>query len=485
MAKRKKNGILIGRLILGILIVCAMIFTVVWAIKTKGETSDTASPATVSQTEEKEPVKETPAVTDPHTGLPYPTDSETGLPYVEDPDTGEHIPVDPETGIPQRAYVVSRATVASSGDILIHTPLLATAKQGDGSYDFNWIFPYAKAYYEKYDYMVMNLEVPLGGPEAGPYDGYPRFNAPDSLATALKDAGVDMLLTANNHSSDAGGQAMMRTTNAVRTAGMDTLGTRASAAEPLYTVKEINGIPIGMACYTYGSIDASGKKSLNGNGWMSTEISPMINVFDYGRIDDFYAEAEKLIADMKAAGAAITAIYVHWGNEYQYRQPNNWQKQIGQKLADLGFDLIIGGHPHVVQPVETLTGVNGNETFCVYSMGNAVSNQRKSIMTAEAPQGHTEDGMIFTYTVEKLSDGTYKISDVNILPTWVHMYTENGKRIYEIVPLDISVSDWTQFGMTDPTEAMASYNRTMGTVGEGLNAYRASHGLTEVPARVD
>lgn len=481
MANKRKRHLRPAGLILSLIIVCAMVFTVVWAIKKSGE----KGPVTQETSAAEEPVSTAvPAVTDPDTGIPYPTEQD-GTPYVVEPESGAHIPVDPETGLPTRPYVVSSATVGSSGDILIHTPLLATAKQSDGTYDFNWIFPYIKTTFEGYDYMVLNLEVPLGGTEAGKYDGYPRFNCPDSLATALKSAGADMLLTANNHSADVGGAALMRTTSAVRAAGMDTLGTRASAEEKLYSVKEINGIPIGMACYTYGRIDGSGKKSLNGNAYLSTEVSPMINVFDYDKIDAFYAEAETVIRGMEQDGAAIKVIYVHWGNEYQYKQPNAWQKKIAQKLADLGYDLIIGGHPHVVQPVETLTGAGGNETFCVYSMGNAVSNQRKNIMTEEAPNGHTEDGMIFTYKVEKWNDGTYTISDVDILPTWVYMHPENGKRIYEIIPLDVNDPDWTRFGSANAADLKASYNRTMAIVGEGLNAYRAAHGLSQIVTRVD
>ena len=486
MANKRKKGIQIWRLILGLVIVAMMIFTVVWAVTKGGKPGETVAPqdqsgkATPATATAESPVE----LIDPNTGKPYPVDPATGKAYVVDPDTGEHIPVDPATSLPVRSYVVSRATVGSTGDILIHTPLLATAKQADGSYDFNWIFPYIKDYFGKVDYMAANLEVPLGGPEAGKYDGYPRFNAPDSLATALKDAGVDMLLTANNHSADVGGAALMRTTNAVRAAGMDTLGTRADASEPVYSVKEINGIPIGMACYTYGRIDASGRKSLNGNAYLSDEVSPMINVFDYDKIDAFYTEAETVIRQMKEQGAAVTVFYLHWGNEYWTTRLSSWQEKIGQKLADLGVDLIIGGHPHVLEPVKTLTGANGNETFCVYSMGNAVSNQRKNIMTEEAPQGHTEDGMIFTYTVEKYSDGSVKIADINILPTWVHMYNEGGKRIYEIVPLDVSVPDWTVFGMTNPADAKASYTRSLAIVGEGLNAYRTAHGLAPVPTSV-
>ena len=449
MAQKRKKTTALFRLILGLILLCTVVFTAVWAVKTaKGPAPvPTGETETTAETEEPEPTAEpVPVVTEP--------------------------------------YMVSSATVASTGDILIHTPLLATANLGGGNYDFNYIFPYITSYFSKYDWMVANLEVPLGGPEAGKYDGYPSFNSPDSLATALRTAGVDMLLYANNHAADKGGAALLRTTNAIRAAGMDALGTRASAEEPFAVVKEINEIPIGMTCYTYGRINESGRKSLNGGAWLNDEVSACINVFDYGKLDQFYAEAQAAVESMRAQGAVVVVFYMHWGNEYQFRQPNSYQTDIAQHLADLGVDIIVGGHPHVIQPVATLTGANGNQTFCVYSTGNAVSNQRREIMDSE-PTGHTEDGMIFTFTVEKWSDGTFRLSDVNILPTWVHMYNENGKRWYEIVPLDVTVPDWTVFGMTDPSKAKASYNRTMELVGEGLNAYRGSHGMPAVPTHVD
>ena len=407
-----------------------------------------------------------------------PTTEKTTFTTVPDP-----TPAEPQK--PAEPTLVSKATIASTGDILIHTPLLATAKQSDGTYDFHYIFPQIKSYFDTFDYSVANLEVPLGGPEAGAYDGYPRFNSPDALATALKDAGVDMLLCANNHAADMGGEALVRTGRAVREAGMDVLGTRATASDPVYTVKEINGIPIGMACYTYGSISQSGTKSLNGGGWLSTAVSPLINVFDYTKIDAFYTEAQTVLSEMRTAGCAVTVFYMHWGNEYQYT-PNTHQKAIAQKLCELGVDVIIGGHPHVIQPFETIHADNGNETLCIYSTGNAVSNQRKNLMDSDNYSGHTEDGMLFCFTVEQWSDGTYRLSDVDILPTWVFMQTSGGKRWYTIIPLDTSVPDWHAFGLDDAgvKDAKASYNRTMALVGEGLNEARAKLGAVQRPLSV-
>lgn len=384
---------------------------------------------------------------------------------------------------PDVPHVVSTATVASTGDILIHAPILSNAynKSAD-SYDFTNIFEHITPYFSAYDYMVANLEVTCGSTAAGKYSGYPVFNTPDSIVDALKGSGVDMLLTANNHSYDTGFNGMIRTVQVVKERGLAALGSIAADGEgPFYCVKNINNVKIGMTCYTY-STTSNGRVALNGN-IIKKEAEPLINTFDYYNLNAFYADAEATVSAMKAGGAEVIIFYMHWGNEYWYK-PSSYQKAMAQKLCDLGVDVIIGGHPHVVQPFETLTSESGHETACIYSTGNAVSNQRKEIMDSDNYSGHTEDGMIFTVTVEKWSTGEIKIKDVNILPTWVNLKTVNGKKVYQIIPLDTSVSDWKQFGLSSTKNAVASYNRTMALVGSGLNAYRTSHGMSAVTEKL-
>ncbi len=184
--------------------------------------------------------------------------------------------------------------------------------------------------------------------------------------------------------------------------------------------------------------------------------------------------------EMKENGAEATIFYIHWGNEYQY-VPTSYQKQMAQKLCSLGVDVIVGGHPHVIQPFETIVDENGNETLCIYSTGNAISNQRKFLMDSDNYSGHTEDGMIFGVTFEKLSDGTVRTAEVDILPTWVIRESRGGKYVFQIIPLDLSVADWKTFTLTDATvkEAKDSYNRTMKLVGQGLNAARVKLNLPE------
>lgn len=384
---------------------------------------------------------------------------------------------------PKEPYKIASAKVGSTGDLLIHSPILTSAKQSDGTYDFSGIFSSVKPYFEQFDLMTANLEVTLAG-DSRAYTGYPVFNCPDSLIDAAVNGGVDMFLTANNHTYDTGIDGLMRTMKVLKEKSVPFIGTRQSETDSTYTVKDINGIKIGMVCYTYCTTASDGRKALNGNV-LRSEAGPLVNTFDYNKLDEFYSEAESVITEMKNVGAEATIIYLHWGNEY-IRTPNTYQKAIAQKICDLGYDVIIGGHPHVIQPIETLVSENGHETVCLYSMGNAISNQRKALMDSDNYSGHTEDGLILGVTFDKYSDGKVVISDLSVVPCWVDMKRISGKNQYRIVPLDTEfLEDWDTYVLTGVSHAKASFNRTMKLVGEGLNAYRTSHGMSEVVTKVE
>ncbi|MGM9605586.1 MAG: CapA family protein, partial [Faecousia sp.] len=167
-----------------------------------------------------------------------------------------------------------------------------------------------------------------------------------------------------------------------------------------------------------------------------------------------------------------TMMFIHWGVEYVTTE-NALQDTIAQKLCDMGFDVIVGGHPHVVQPMDLLTSTvdPDHKTVVIYSLGNAVSNQRTGISSL-FPPGYTEDGVLFNVTFCKYSDGTVYLQDVDVIPTWVDLRTTSG-RYYHILPLDGSrMDDWqAMLDLSDVglSAATRSYNRTMGIVGEGLN----------------
>lgn len=388
----------------------------------------------------------------------------------------------PETTVPpEPEHVVSTATILSTGDLLMHGQLIVDAKQDDGTYDFSYIFPYITEYVSDADFAVANLETTLAG-TAKPYQGNPMFNCPDEIVDAAKNAGFDMLLTANNHSYDSQQAGFERTIRTLREKGLLNLGTMLSGEEPKFVVQEINGIKIGMIAYTY-------EDSAVGNSVPALNYNPMqaggydiINCFRHAAPEPFYAALETQIAEMRQQGAEAIVLYIHWGQEYKL-EPNSYQTAMAQRLCDLGVDVIIGGHPHVVEPVALLESTvdPNHRTVCLYSMGNAVSNQRlgklKSITTA-----HTEDGVLFSISFSKYSDGTVYLEDASLIPTWVRAIDANGNTVvrdsatirrYEILPLDDSRrSQWQeQFGIDDSTLAQCtdSWQRTMDITGAGLN----------------
>ena len=376
---------------------------------------------------------------------------------------------EPTTTEPPPPQVTSTVTVRSAGDVLIHIPVFQNAKQSDGTYDFTHIFTYSEEIISGCDYFVANLETTLGGTNGRSYTGFPRFNSPDSIIDALKGAGVDCLLTANNHTYDTNGAGVIRTIEKIEEANLDYTGTRKTADGSKYLVKNIEGIGFGLACYTYETPTTEGRKALNGL-LVDTQTAPLINSFNPGKPDSFYAELENNISEMKKQSADIIAVYIHWGEEYQLTQ-NAKQKEIAQKLCDMGVDVIIGGHPHVVQPMDLLTSTDGkHKTVCVYSVGNFLSNQRRNLMGLKT--GHTEDGLILEMTFSKYSDGTVIFESVDAIPTWVHLYSQGGKKVHSIVPLQGNLDvraeklglDKTADGLT---QAKASMARTNALVSEG------------------
>lgn len=379
------------------------------------------------------------------------------------------VPSEPDK--PEPITKVSTATIAATGDLLMHEPIITHSKFDEG-YNFDLIYTYLKDYASKVDYSVANLETTLRGIEDGyEYSGYPQFNCPDEIVDATKNAGFDMLLTANNHSYDTRYKGMIRTLEVIDEKGLDRLGIIKEETEKKYTVKEINGIKIGMICYTYETDTNPDEIALNGIA-LNEDAEKRVNAFSYGELDTFYETIEGQFKAMKEDGAEALVLFIHWGDEYQVKQ-NKKQSAIAQKLCDLGVDVIVGGHPHVVQPIDLLTSEAdpNHKTVCLYSMGNAVSNQRRDRMNLKT--GHTEDGVLFQFTFAKYSDGTVVLEDADILPTWVNMFTSKatGKKVYQIIPLDTEKTDWKEaFDLTDNSEAKAkeSLERTQKIVGDGL-----------------
>lgn len=404
-------------------------------------------------------------------------------------------PATTTTTAPRAPEVVGTATVGNSGDILIHTPVLRSAKVSSGVYDFEPMFKHLKPYVSKRDYAAINMEFGIGKGEADYYQREMIFRVPTSLVDTVIDTGYDLGLCANNHISN--GSSLSLTANTYVERNWDYIGLRASSQDKRYLVKDINGIKLGFINYTYGA---------------KTSATTLVNYFSTKELPTFYADIEQQMAAMKADGAEAVIVYLHWGNEYDI-SPNQHQTTVANKLCELGVDVIVGGHPHKIQPLELLTAENGNKTVCLYSMGNILSNQTIESMYGGSSatssgndwqlggrckyrdvksryndpnygnhdvncndNGHTEDGLIFDYTFTKYEDGTVMLTSVNVLPTWCYMDNSTATRKYTIIPLDKSQSDWTTaFGVLEKDVVFAerSYDRTMALVGEGITTINA------------
>lgn len=392
--------------------------------------------------------------------------TETAEPTVEMPTETTVPPTTTEP--PQPETVVATATIASQGDLLMHSPVFNSARQGDGSYNFESVFRYSVDLVSSMDYAVANLETTFGGPNH-PHVNNQSFSCPDALAQNAKDAGYDMFLTANNHSGDTTGEGLTRTLEISRAAGLATLGSQ-MPGEKRYSIVEVNGIKIGMVAYTWAFKDNGGSFSLNGLNPIKDE--GQMNFFTKANPDKLYNEVEPLMAEMKAEGAEATMIFIHWGEEYQTKE-NAAQQKMAQRLCDIGFDVIVGGHAHVVQPVSLLESTvdPSHKTVCIYSLGNAVSNQRTGVSDL-FPPGYTEDGAMLTVTFEKYSDGRVYLANTDVIPTWVNMHSNKGIREYNILPLvKDNEEQWKEsYELTDHQfeSCKKSYVRTMGIVGDGL-----------------
>lgn len=283
------------------------------------------------------------------------------------------------------------ATLLFAGDAMMHQAQIDAAKTVSGAYDYSDCFTAVKPYIQEADFAVVNLETPVAG---GHYSGYPCFNAPDSYVDALRDAGFDLFLTANNHTLDRRDKGLKRTVALLDSLALPHLGTYADSAaraKAIPMIKDINGFKVGFLNYTYGT-----------NGISVTSDA----VVDYINEDRIRAD----VAATRNAGAEIIAACMHWGEEYTLI-PVASERRWADLLTELGVDLIIGGHPHVVQPLETRTNpLTGRPAFLVYSLGNFISNMKTT---------DTRGGMVATVKLSRDSIGNAVVSD----PRYRYVFT--------------------------------------------------------------
>ena len=361
------------------------------------------------------------------------------------------------------------ATILSGGDVILHSPFLSSNKylQSDGSYDFHDMFRFIKDDYDAADFTVLNLETTINDTV---YSGYPIFRSPASIVTALKDSSVDMCLIANNHIYDNGDHGFFCTLDALDADNMITLGGRRTTDEKDYVIQDINGIKVGFMNYVYAT---GSTNSLMINAIpVNNSTAPLINTFTYDNLGALYAQIESNLDEMEIAGVDYTIAYIHWGNEYQLKE-SSAQREIAAQLCELGVDALIGGHPHVVQPVDLLTNSDStHQMVCLYSVGNHVSNQHREFMDS-MPSGHTEDGLMSRLTIEKDHLGNVQLLAADVIPTWVYRTPNSTNPEYFIFSLEdesiVSKASDLNIGK-DYTESLERTNAIIGDGVEKINA---------------
>ena len=253
---------------------------------------------------------------------------------------------------------LSEITINLVGDLMCHLPQTNNAKLPNGEYDFNPSFEYIKPYLQDADITIGNLETTFAG-TSQPYAGYPAFNSPDVYCKAIKEAGFDFLVTANNHSMDTREDGLLRTIDVIKKNGLGYAGTYLNQRDhDSIRILNIKGIKLGILNYTYGT---------NGS-YPHTDHKYMLNVIDSAGI----TSAVKLA---KQNGADVVLVFYHMGLE-NITEPTQAQKDAVRFALDAGATLVIGAHPHVVGPTKTLYSSAINDTaFVAYSLGNFLSNQ--------------------------------------------------------------------------------------------------------------
>ena len=300
------------------------------------------------------------------------------------------------------------ARIMANGDLLYHDIIYISAKKADGTYDFHENFEYVKPWLKQADLVLGDFE---GAVNKDHYlAGYPLFNAPGEVMDAIKDAGYQVLDLAHNHILDSQIEGVVSTADAIEKAGMTPVGvyTHESRDKAPLVIKEVNGIKVAILAYSYG---------FNG-------IEQSISQEDYNRyLSDLDEDKMKAEIERAEKEADITIIMPQMGVEYQI-EPTEEQKKLYHKMIDWGADIIFGGHPHVVEPAETVEK-DGDKKLIIYSMGNFISNQRIETMQDVENAKWTERGVLMDVTIKKKS-GKTTIETAKAHPSWVSRTPKGG-----------------------------------------------------------
>lgn len=340
--------------------------------------------------------------------------------------------------------------IAVIGDIMCHNSQYKDAYDSkNNTYDFSYVFSDIKEYISSADIAIGNLETTFAGKERG-YSNYPRFNTPEQLATNLKDFGIDVVSTANNHCMDTNYTGLVSTLKYLDEAGISHTGTNETEEQQnQILVKDVNGVKIAFLSFTYGT-----------NGiTIPVDKSFAVNLID----EDLILRQIKLA---KEQNPDLICVSMHWGIEYQLKQ-NQEQEKLKDLLFNNGVDIILGSHPHVLQPMknETITLDDGStkDCFVIYSLGNFMSGQTKE---------NTRSSVILNIDITKSGEtGKTKLNKVEYIP--IYMYKSPTARVhkYKILDIEKTLSNFESgidktIGQTTYTNLKNELNKIRKTVGE-------------------
>lgn len=330
--------------------------------------------------------------------------------------------------------------ISCVGDVMVHQSQIPSQyDSATDTYDYSNVFCYVKKYIEESDLALFNLETTFGG---RPYTGYPVFSAPDELAAALRSAGFNVAITANNHMLDRGRSGLLRTIGVLKENGFLVVGSKEDEEQgERYGIVEIKGLKIAVIAHTYAAGSVPGNLLLNGSK-VSKESEGLINYFRYEQIDEDLYNIKAVADKARRDGADIIVAYYHWGQEYQLKS-NELQRYIAEKtVRDIGADMIFASHPHTPQEIDFITDeASGRRVPVFYSMGNFISNQR--VETLDVPGSkYTEIGMIARVSLEyDKESGSIVYLNADVVPTWVEKYKSGGRDVYAVIPLDDGLDD--------------------------------------------
>ncbi|MFT6150620.1 MAG: poly-gamma-glutamate synthesis protein (capsule biosynthesis protein) [Saprospiraceae bacterium] len=350
---------------------------------------------------------------------------------------------------------LSRLKMLFVGDIMGHGPQIKSAyNAATKSYDYTPCFKFVKPIIEEADLAIGNLEVTLS--DQGRYTGYPMFRSPDALSKALKESGFDMLVTSNNHSNDNGAYGVTHTIDVLKNENFYQTGTFKNQTEralyyPLIVYK--NDFRLAFLNYTYGT-----------NG-MPTKEPTVVNLIDEATIKADIEYAEKLKPD------AIIVI-MHWGLEYKLDE-SKVQYDLAQKMFEWGANLVVGGHPHVIQPIKNIpfANKNGEEKtgLTVFSMGNFISNQKTY---------NTDGGlMVEIELTKKKGSNEAKVAGCKYIPVWRYLDKTDSKKPYGTYYV-LPISAFEEEETTD-LRLTSSAKTAMKSFGNRMRKHLGKHGGME------